>query len=134
MSFSRGIVGWRFEVRRSSFAVADGGCDWNAGIPACNVAFFSDVKLLRCQIARAFSCFAPMQAGTPAFQSRPPSAANHEPRTTNHELSFHHLKLKEDLFPSKHVTQIVLPELACEAKAVRSLIEIDDEFDPQRTP
>ena len=49
-----------------------GGCDWNAGVPACNVAFFSDVKLCRFQIARAFSCFALMQAGTPAFQSHSP--------------------------------------------------------------
>jgi hypothetical protein len=47
----------------------DRGCDWNAGVPACNVAFFSGVKLLRSQIAQAFSCFALMQAGTPAFQS-----------------------------------------------------------------
>ena len=46
--------------------------DWNAGVPACNVAFFSGVKSLNSQIARAFSCFALMQAGTPAFQSHPP--------------------------------------------------------------
>jgi hypothetical protein len=46
--------------------------DWNAGVPACNVAFFSGVKSLSSQIARAFSCFALMQAGTPAFQSHPP--------------------------------------------------------------
>jgi len=50
--------------------------DWNAGVPACNVAFFSDVKLRRLQIARAFSCFALMQAGTPAFQSVDESAAS----------------------------------------------------------
>ena len=51
---------------------ADGGRDWNAGVPACNVAFFSDVKLRKFRIARAFSCFALMPAGTPAFQSHPP--------------------------------------------------------------
>ena len=28
--------------------------DWSAGVLACNVAFFSDVKLLRSQVARAF--------------------------------------------------------------------------------
>jgi len=55
--------------------LAHGGCDWNAGVPACNVAFFSDVKLRRSQAARAFSCFALMQAGTPAFQSVDVSAA-----------------------------------------------------------
>ena len=49
--------------------------DWNAGVPACNVAFFSDVKLRRPQIPQAFSCFALMQAGTPAFQSVDVSAA-----------------------------------------------------------
>jgi len=50
-----------------------GGRDWTAGIPACNVAFFSDVKLRRSQVARAFSCFALMQARMPAVQSHPPS-------------------------------------------------------------
>ena len=76
--------------------LADGGCDWTAGILACNVAFFSGVQLRRYQIARAFSCFALMQARMPAVQSHPPSAklenndkrtTNNEPRTTNHQLT-----------------------------------------------
>ena len=50
-----------------------GGCDWTAGIPACNVAFFSDVELRRSQVARAFSCFALMQARMPGVQSLSPS-------------------------------------------------------------
>jgi len=57
-------------IQRSVFDIClTGGCDWSAGVPACNVAFFSDVKLRRSQIVRAFSRFALMQAGTPAFQS-----------------------------------------------------------------
>jgi hypothetical protein len=51
----------------------DCGCDWTAGILACNAAFFSGVKLRRSQIARASSCFALMQARMPAVQSHPPS-------------------------------------------------------------
>jgi len=50
-----------------------GGRDWTAGIPACNVAFFSDVKLSRSQVARAFSCFALMQARMPAAVACLPS-------------------------------------------------------------
>jgi len=43
--------------------------DWNAGVPAYNVAFFSDVTPLSCRIIIACSCFALMQARMPAVQS-----------------------------------------------------------------
>src|SRR5688572_11649270 len=45
-----------------------GGCDWNAGVPACN-AVASAASALRLSNHNRFSCFALMQAGTPAFQS-----------------------------------------------------------------
>ena len=43
--------------------------DWNAGVPAYNVAFFSDVTPLSCRIIIACSFFALMQARMPAVQS-----------------------------------------------------------------
>jgi len=69
--------------------VADGGCDWNAGVPACMSAkhekAISDLRLERLDAAEATA----LQAGTPAFQSHPASTrtTNNEQRTTNNELT-----------------------------------------------
>ena len=55
------------------FNRTDGGCDWNAERPACNAVASAASNLSVLRSLGAFSCFALMQAGTPAFRSHPPS-------------------------------------------------------------
>ena len=82
--------------------MADGGCDWNAGVPACNIAAsamsndsdstayraekaLSDLRVENFDAAEATA----LQAGTPAFQSHPPfpTTANHtKPETRKQKL------------------------------------------------
>jgi len=66
---------------------ADGGCDWNAGVPACMSAKHEkgarDIESAWFYAAEDTA----LQAGTPAFQSHPPSATDHEQRTTNDSVS-----------------------------------------------
>ena len=46
-----------------------GGCDWIAGVPACNAVASAASNLSALTSLSAFSCFALMQAGMPAVQS-----------------------------------------------------------------
>jgi hypothetical protein len=61
--------------------VNGGGCDWNAGVLACMSAKHEKaLSYLRSEKFDAAEATA-LQAGTPAFQSHPPSDI--EPRTFN---------------------------------------------------
>ena len=55
--------------------VAAGGCDWTAGILACNAVASSASNLSVLRSGSFFSCFALMQARMPAVQSVGASAA-----------------------------------------------------------
>ena len=60
-----------FSYRLVGF-VADGGCDWNAGVPACNAVASAASNDYDSTTPAPDGRFASVAGETPAFQSHPP--------------------------------------------------------------